>query len=204
VSQTGINIFTNGADTRTRGVDLVLTYFSDFGDAGKVDWTISGTYNETKATRISLAPTQLTPPGGTAPIPLFDATAISNLETASPKVKIVGSAAYTLGAFSSTLRGTLFGKSSAEASPDGGRPYNQVIGTAFIVDLDASYTIAHTVTLTIGANNLFNKKPPTVALVPGTTNFTLVNGGNVLDAPLTFSPYGINGGYYYGKISIKF
>ena len=102
------------------------------------------------------------------------------------------------------MRGTLFGKSSAYASPDGGTYYKQVIGTAFIVDLDASYTIAHTVTLTIGANNLFNKKPPTVALVPGTTNFTLVNGGNVIDAPLTFSPYGINGGYYYGKISIKF
>jgi len=204
VSQTGINIFTNGADTRTRGVDVVLTYFSDFGDAGKVDWTISGTYNETKATRIGLAPTQLTPPGGTTPIALFDKSAISNLETASPKVKVVGSAAYKLGAFSSTLRGTLFGKSSSYASPDGGTYYKQNIGTAFIVDLDASYTIAHTVTLTIGANNLFNKKPPTVALVPGTTNFTLVNGGNVIDSPLTFSPYGINGGYYYGKISVKF
>jgi len=26
----------------------------------------------------------------------------------------------------------------------------------------------------------------------------------VLDAPLTFSPYGINGGYYYGRIGVKF
>jgi iron complex outermembrane receptor protein len=204
VSQTGINIFTNGADTRTRGVDVVVSYFTDFGDAGKVDWTISGTYNETKVTRIGLAPTQLTPPGGTMPIALFDKSAISNLETASPKVKIVGSAAYTLGAFSSTLRGTLFGKSSSYTSPDGGTYYKQEINTAFIVDLDLSYTIAHTVTLTVGANNVFNKKPPTVALVPGTTNFTLVNGGNVIDSPLTFSPYGINGGYYYGKIAVKF
>jgi iron complex outermembrane receptor protein len=204
VSQTGINIFTNGADSRTRGVDVVVSYLTDFGDAGKVDWTISGTYNETKATRIALAPIQLTPPGGTVPIALFDQSAISNLESASPKVKIVGSAAYKLGAFSSMLRGTLFGKSSSYTSPDGGTYYNQVIGTAFIVDLDASYTIAHTVTLTIGANNLFNKKPPTVALVPGTANYTLVNGGNVIDAPLSFSPYGINGGYYYGKISVKF
>lgn len=202
VSQTGINIFTNGADTRTRGVDVVVTYTTDFGDAGKVDWSLAGTYNETKATRIGLAPTQLTPPGGTTPIALFDKTAISNLETASPKVKIVGAANYSVGAFASTLRGTLFGKSSAYASPDGGTYYKQDIGTAFIVDLDLSYTIAHAVTLTVGANNLFNKKPPTVALVPGTT--TLVNGGNVFDAPLTFSPYGINGGYYYGKVSIKF
>lgn len=33
---------------------------------------------------------------------------------------------------------------------------------------------------------------------------TLVNGGNVLGAPLTFSPNGINGGCYYGRIAVKF
>ena len=56
----------------------------------------------------------------------------------------------------------------------------------------------------MGANNVFNKRAPTVPLVPGTTNLTLVNGGNVLDAPLTFSPYGINGGYYYARINVSF
>ncbi|MGK6320298.1 TonB-dependent receptor plug domain-containing protein [Sphingomonas sp. DT-204] len=204
VSQTGINIFTNGADTRTRGVDLVLSYASDFGSAGKVDWMVSGTYNETKATRIGLAPAELTPPGGAAPIALFDRSAIANLETASPKVKVIGSANYSLGDFAAALRGTVFGHSSTYASPNGGTYYKQEIGTALIIDLDASYTVDETVTFTIGANNLFNKKPPTVALVPGTSDFTLVNGGSVLDAPLTFSPYGINGGYYYGRVSIKF
>ena len=29
-------------------------------------------------------------------------------------------------------------------------------------------------------------------------------GGNVYDAPLGFSPYGINGGFYYGRVSFKF
>jgi iron complex outermembrane recepter protein len=47
-------------------------------------------------------------------------------------------------------------------------------------------------------------RAPRVQLVPGTTTFQLVNGGNVLDAPLTFSPYGINGGYYCGRINVKF
>ncbi|WP_295637651.1 TonB-dependent receptor [Novosphingobium sp.] len=204
VSQTGINIFTNGADTRTQGVDAVVSYRSEFGSAGTVNWTLSGTYNKTKATRIYPAPKQLTPVGATTPIALFDAGAISNLESASPRVKVVGSADWTIGAFSSTLRGTLYGVSSNFTSPDGGTYYLQKIPTAFVVDLEASYTIAHTVTLSVGANNLFNKKPPTVQLVPGTTNFTLVNGGNVLDAPLTFSPYGINGGYYYGRVAVKF
>ncbi len=198
VSQTGINIFTNGADTRTRGVDVVLTYFTDFGDYGKVNWSVSGNYNETKVQRVSLAPASL------SSIAIFDKGAISNLESASPKVKVVTSAAYKLGAFSATARGTVFGTSSIYSSPDGGTFYLQRIGTAFIADLDLNYDITRDLTVTIGGNNLFNKRPPTVSLVPGTTNNTLVNGGNVLDAPLSFSPYGINGGYYYAKISAKF
>jgi iron complex outermembrane receptor protein len=39
--------------------------------------------------------------------------------------------------------------------------------------------------------------------VPGSTN-SLVNDANVLDGPLTFSPYGINGGYYYARFNISF
>jgi len=33
---------------------------------------------------------------------------------------------------------------------------------------------------------------------------TIVTGGNVYDAPMTFSAYGINGGYYYGRINFSF
>ncbi|MFX5149998.1 hypothetical protein ABTD04_20475, partial [Acinetobacter baumannii] len=94
-------------------------------------------------------PSQLIPPGGTTPIPLFDPGAISFLETASPRVKVVGSADFTHGAFSSTLRGTLYGVTSAQLSPDGGTFYLQRIPTAFIVDLEASYKIGSLLTLSL-------------------------------------------------------
>jgi iron complex outermembrane receptor protein len=198
VSQTGINIFTNGANTRTRGVDLVASYATDFGTLGTVNWTLSGNYNETRITKLGIAPATL---GG---IPLFDVGAQANIETASPKVKLIGSAFYTVGKLSATLRGTMYGRSSSLLSPDGGTYYRQRVGTAYIQDVELNYKLARALEVSIGANNLFDKRPPTVALVPGTTNNTLVNGGNVLDAPLTFSPYGINGGYYYGRINISF
>jgi len=204
VSQTGINIFTNGADTRTRGVDLTVSYPTDFGDWGRVNWTLSGNYNKTVITRIDAAPAQLVNPATGLPIPLFDRGAQSNLETASPRVKAIAGAFYELGRFSLTARGTVYGKTSANATPNGVDFYRQEIGTAFIADLEVNYDLTEELELTVGANNLFDKRPPTVALVPGTTNFTLVNGGNVLDAPLTFSPYGINGGYYYARMSLKF
>jgi len=198
VSQTGINIFTNGANTRTRGVDLVASYATDFGTLGTVNWTLSGNYNETRITKLGIAPATL---GG---IPLFDVGAQANIETASPKVKLIGSAFYTVGKLSATLRGTMYGRSSSLLSPDGGTYYRQRVGTAYIQDVELNYKLARALEVSIGANNLFDKRPPIVALVPGTTNATLVNGGNVLDAPLTFSPYGINGGYYYGRINIGF
>jgi iron complex outermembrane receptor protein len=119
-------------------------------------------------------------------------------------VKVISSVLYTLDKFSATLRGTVYGKSSAQLTPDGGTYYKQTIGTAFIGDIELNYDISPELQLTVGANNVFNKRPPTVPLVPGTTNLTLVNGGNVLDAPLTFSPYGINGGYYYARINVSF
>ncbi len=204
VTQTGVSLFTNGATSRTRGVELTFNYPVSLGDNGKVNLTLSGNYNDTKATRIGTGPVLTDTAGLTAAIPLFDQSTISNLETASPKLKIIGSAFCDLGKFTANLRGTIYGETSNFTSPDGGTYYQQKIGTAFIADLELSYEVIDGVTLSAGANNLFDKKPPTVQLVPGTTNFTLVNGGNVLDAPLTFSPYGINGGYYYGRINFKF
>jgi len=197
VSQTGINIFTNGATTRTQGLELTVGYTTEL-DGGGIAWTLSGNYNKTKITKLGAAPATL---GG---IPLFDASAQSNLETASPKLKVIASADLSLGRLSATARGTVYGRSSNFTSPNGGTFYKQVIGTAFIADLELGYDLTDELTISIGGNNLFNKRPPTVALVPGTTNSTLVNGGNVLDAPLTFSPYGINGGYYYGRVNFKF
>lgn len=208
VTQTGVSLFANGANTRTRGVDVVASYVSDFDEYGRVNWTIAGNYNKTKVTKQGVGPvlsgTNATGQPIRGAIALFDRSTISNLEDASPHFKIVASAFWTIGDFSTTLRTTLYGKSSNLTSPDGGTFYEQKIKTAAIVDLELNYKIAKPVTVSIGANNLFNKRPPTVALVPGTTNFTLVNGGNVLDAPLTFSPYGINGGYYYGRVNFSF
>ncbi|MGU3391137.1 TonB-dependent receptor plug domain-containing protein [Sphingomonas sp. M1A8_2b] len=198
VSQTGINIFTNGADTRTRGIDLVASYASDFGDYGKATWTLSGNYNKTKITKLATAPAAL------GNISLFDDGARANIETASPRVKLIGSTFYTIEKVSMTLRGTVYGKSSSKYSPDGGTFYTQKIGTAFIGDVELNFKATEALELSVGANNVFNKKSPTLGLVPGTTNNTLVGGGNQLDAPLTFSPYGINGGYYYARINVSF
>jgi iron complex outermembrane receptor protein len=55
-SYSGMNIFTNGVDTRTRGVEATASYASDFGEMGKVDWSLGVNYNKTDVTRISSLP----------------------------------------------------------------------------------------------------------------------------------------------------
>ncbi|MEH3107260.1 MAG: TonB-dependent receptor [Sphingomonas fennica] len=108
---------------------------------------------------------------------------------------------YTLDRFSATARGTLFGKTSQQVSGDGTNFYNQRIGTAVIADLELNYRLTDQFELSIGANNIFNKKPPTIQLL---ADGSPADGGLVYDAPLGFSPYGINGGYYYARINFNF
>ena len=212
VTQTGVNVFTNGGTTRTRGIEAVASYASDFGSYGTVNWTLSGNYNETKVTYVAPGPVQLTPvnpatgaPLAGGPISLFDQTTLSLLQDGSPKVKIIGSAFWEIGIFSATLRETFFGTTKELLSPNGGTFYNNRVGPAFITDLELNAKVTKSVQVSFGANNLFNKRPPTVYLVPnGTNRPTISSGGNVYDAPLGISPYGINGGYYYGRINFKF
>jgi len=39
--------------------------------------------------------------------------------------------------------------------------------------------------------------------VPGDPT-TLQDGGNIVGAPLSISPFGINGGFYYTRLTFKF
>jgi iron complex outermembrane receptor protein len=90
-------------------------------------------------------------------------------------------------------------------SPDGtGNPPNftKEIGTTFITDLDVAYQLTKSIRVAAGANNLFNKQPPRVLQFP--PNGGLSDGSNVYDSPITFSPFGINGGYYYAKVVFTF
>ncbi len=193
VRQVGVAAFTNGVNTRTRGIDVVGSYSVPPTSFGKFDLTLSGNYNDNKVTKIAAATARL-----------FDLTAISTLEHSAPKFKIIGSVDWSLGPVSLTARETLFGKASILYSPNGGTFYKNQVGTAGITDLELDYKLTKNVKFAVGANNLFNKKPPTVVAVPGSgPRFTLSTAGNVYDAPDTFSAYGINGGYYYARLELN-
>jgi iron complex outermembrane receptor protein len=184
----------NGPDTRTRGVDLTASYLVNFQRWGRANVTLSGAYTDTKITRASQTPAVLLAAGKS----IADAQSDSFLTTATPKFKVIAGVDWSLGAFSVNARETYYSNSSAYLN-NGVLNYTD-IGAASITDLEVGYQLTHTIKITAGAQNLFNRRPHTVQLVTG----GLSDGGAVLHAPLTYGPYGIDGGYWYGRLDVTF
>jgi iron complex outermembrane receptor protein len=200
VTFVGTTLFANAADTRTQGVELMFTYHSNFGDWGAVDWSVAGNFNETSVLSVRPAPAPIASLGA-----LLTPTAISDLTTASPKEKVSLGAYYTVGKWAVNLRETIYGPAREVVSPDGtgsgSDAFTLHVGTTAITDLDVAYHVTDQIKIAVGANNLFNKKAP---LVPTLAGGGLVDGSNVYAAPIGITPWGINGGYYYTKLSYTF
>ena len=204
VSYVGIAVFTNGVNTRTRGVEATASYASDFGDMGHIDWSAGFSYNDTKITKLQPLPAAVSNVafGQTS---IMSPTSISYLTTASPKEKLVLGAYATHGRWSLNLRETIYGPSSVIVAPNGAGsgPFATPlrIGTTGITDLDIGYNITRALKLDLGANNLFDHKPP---VVPTLATGKIADGNNVYNEPIQSSPFGINGGYYYVRATFNF
>jgi iron complex outermembrane receptor protein len=197
VVQTGINIFSNAVNTRSRGLEFVATLNSNYGANGKVDWSLAANYNKVQVIKVNQAPAQLQPQT------LLDATAISDLETASPRVRVNLGALWKIGKWTINAREAFYGKASELQSSDGATYYKTEVKPTAITDLEVSYQFDKAWTLSVGANNLFNQYPDQV-----NGNLLAEQRANLDNAAVTiypsFSPFGINGGYYYARLGFKF
>lgn len=201
---TGINMFTNGINTRTRGSDLTLALPMELS-LGRLTYSIGATYNDTAITRVRATPPQL---GST---PLFDATAISDLTTANPKYIVNLGALAQFGDVTLNLVEKIYGPSSEYENDDGDNPtgllqyFRTRMGITPITNVDLSYQWTPRLKVTLGANNLFNRFPPTLnaTLLAHVNSFDYGDNLGVQHYP-SFSPFGINGGYYFAKASLQF
>jgi iron complex outermembrane receptor protein len=215
----GIATFTNAADTNTVGVDLTANYASDFDQYGHVDWTVGFNYSHTTFNKIDPIPAAATcdaaalaafpttcatlgqVPGGS----LITPNAQSDLVDSTPEFKVILQGYWTLDKWSANLRGTLYGPESETTDAPGlndgaGGSFIESIPTTFIVDLDVGYKVTSNIKLDMGANNLFNTFPPRAPVIGGQP----ADDGLVFNVPYAFAPWGINGGYYYGRVTISF
>ena len=199
----GIQLFNNGANTRTQGLEATATYASDFGEFGHVDWSVGFNYNDTTITSLKALPAVdvNTAYGQTS---ILSANEISALLTGAPKEKAILSAYWTIRKFSVNVREEVYGPASEfisfNGTGTGSGATNLAVGATGITDLDIGYKVTPQLRLNIGANNLFNQRPEKVPTIGGRP----ADGNNVYDEPAQFSPYGINGGYYYGRVTYTF
>ncbi len=189
----GINVFSNGLDTRTRGAELVATW-----RAAAIDWTLAANYGETEVTAIRSTPVQIAASNQS----LFDKVAVSNLETASPKAKAILGGVWRADRWTVDGRATWYGQTSRFADPGDGNYYLDKAGSKTIFDLSASYRVTDQTTVQVGANNLFDTHPNRVNAAGLAASGAA--GNPAVEIYPSFSPFGINGGYYYAKIGYRF
>ena len=180
-----VNYFTNGFDTRTRGVDAVGSYRTDLG-GGPLNLTLAYNYNKSKVTD--------SVPG------TISAAQVVNISNLAPKHRAIFSAGWQIAGFSLNARENFYSNWRNETDYPG-----QTFKSKFTTDLDVSYTFAERFTLTAGAYNVFNQYPSRIA--PTTANPIYDLTGSTADGqvyPRTGGPFGINGGFYYVRARVKY
>lgn len=180
-----VNYFTNGFNTSTKGIDAVATYRTDFA-GGSLNATLAYAYNKSKVTDFNPS--------------VISADQRFNISNLPPKHRLNASANWQIGDFQVNGRVNYFSSWANRLEYPGQRFSGKAT-----VDLDASYTFMDHYTLTVGANNLLDTYPDRIA--PTTTNPIYALTDSLADGqvyPRSGGPFGINGGFYYVRLRVKY
>ncbi|KXV04918.1 TonB-dependent receptor plug domain-containing protein [Acetobacter malorum] len=191
------NYFSNGASTRTQGVDINIDYVTRFGRFGKVDWSAGIDLNRTRLHHLS---------NDTNNQPLLNAQAIGWLTTSVPRSKIILNARWTVGEWDVNVRQTRYGQTTGNMTYQIAAPadirYSIEHFAEFenkprwMTDLEVTrHFLSHRLHVTLGINNLFNVRPRKLPLI------LRYNGNSIYDTSSSGIP--ISGSYYYGRIGFS-
>lgn len=173
---TSINWFTNDFDTRTRGVDVVVTYAADVGP-GRATLTGAYNYNKTEVTGGALS---------------RSATQQRLFEESRPQHNLTGSAQYAWGAFEVLGRVRYYGGWTDSTGNATGEIF-QDFGAVTFFDLSATWKATEKLSVRVGAENIFDTYPDEAVFQ---ASRGLVYSRN--------SPYDTNGGLYYARVDVRF
>ncbi|WP_293977063.1 TonB-dependent receptor [Sphingomonas sp.] len=195
----GVTAFVNGLNTRTRGIDFVANYASDFGSFGTVDWSLTANYNKTKITNLGKPPSNVN-----QGILLLDAAAQSTLVKTTPKVRATAGAFWSLGRLSLNLRESYYGRSYQLIQNPVLANYEKAeVNGKFITDIELSYKLFNGLKLSAGANNLFNTYPTKIPASLMNAYYSISSSSYATQYPRE-TALNISGGYYYGRATFSF
>jgi len=117
-----------------------------------------------------------------------------NLTTAFPKNKTALSHTWFVNDFEVSVKETRY-------SPVTGKSYfnpnrDEKVKSAFITDLDVAYNVSDQLKVSVGGLNIFNERPEQLSEQAKLFYFMPVDN----PAYSWYSPYGVDGGYYYARL----
>lgn len=205
VSDFNAYYLSNGASTRTQGLDIKADYTFRMHRYGNLNLSMALNLNRTRLHH-----------NGTSELgaPLLNQQTIGYLTTAYPRSKIILNATWTVGRWDVNVRETRYGEttdmleyqdwtpSSATCAGGGALRYSSTCFASFkntpawLTDLQIGYRVNRHVHVAVGANNIFNVRP---RMVP--QNLKEAEGSqydqNSVQLPIT-------GGYYFGRVDANF
>ena len=185
------SFFANAIDTESRGVDVVISHKVDVGDSGRLTTDLAGTFSQTRQVGDIKASEVLRNAGLVSTY--FPEDSRVYLEEAVPRTKINLTNNYTVGKLNIFLRNVFFGNVT-EATPT--VENQQVFSEKLVTDLSLGYAFSQSLTLTIGANNLFDIYPDRAEEAFGNRS------GGRFDWSRRAQQFGIAGRFLFARLSV--
>jgi len=166
-----IRFFTNQANTKTQGIDIVAAYKRAFAESHSLNVSLAATFNKTEVTGQKDTPAELLAGStGQEDFKLLGQTATELIEVAVPRQKILLSAIYNYHKLGLTMRMTRYGSVQAWSrglsplddntiSNEEGTRSVQVFSAKIVTDFGATWNFSEAFALTLGANNIFDIYP---------------------------------------------
>ena len=151
---TAASFFANAIDTESKGLDIVLTHKTDLGANWRLKSDLAGTFSKTKKVG-DINSSEVLRNAGLVDT-YFPEDSRVYLEEAVPRTKINLSNSLTSDKFIIFLRNVYFGEVTEATTTLANQ---QVFSTKLVTDLSVGYKATDALTLTLGANNLFDIYP---------------------------------------------
>lgn len=180
------SFFANAIDTKTRGIDAVLSY-SDHLGKGRFQADLTGVFAKTEVVGAVKASPLLVGKEST----YFDRSSRIYLESAVPRTKGNLSLAYNINKWGVFLRNVYFGSVDAATNIEANA---QTYGSKVVTDLSTSYNLLSNLRITVGANNLFD-------IYPDKNNAGNAGAGYFVYSR-TGQQFGYNGRFVFARLAL--
>jgi iron complex outermembrane receptor protein len=181
-----VQYFTNGFNTRTKGVDLVATYPLSLGGLGNLDMAFAYNYNKTDVTKFD--PTVISP------------ARIIDIQHYAPNSRANLNASYGWGPIRALLRENFYSTFRDQNDYPG-----QLFSATETTDLELGYEVLKNITVAIGGRNIFNEFPDKIANTKASPIYPTTGGESDGELyPRTGGPFGFNGAFWYVRVSANF